>query len=342
VKEPSIIIRPIGRFGGLDNLHVTFAIVIALLLLLLLVVSYSKPVLIVNSTLASNCTYGYLLNGSCARPAHNTTQVETMVERVLASYTSVNSSLSLLPYIANVSSMNATYLPQGGEWYVSMKAANLGTNSTFLVSFLVNDANLSRVTPSIQSAIPSTISGNREVSQGVIKLAGKYACLSQSPVNTYWFIDPYAPGSIKSLLNATSIQGKLGRNVNVTVKVLYGAAAQHIGQGYGTANAQLLGQYVLCASQQPNFRSFASNLNSLYSGSYVPGPALANVANVSSLNYSAIRSCVSNSTQEINAQALLAGYFNITQTPLVIVNCEYLAIPQTASRALCYASNSLC
>ena len=238
--------------------------------------------------------------------------------------------------------MNATYLPLSGEWYVSLKAANLGSNSTFLVSFLVSDSNLSKITPSIQTAVPSMILGNQEVSQGVIKLAGKYACLNQSPVNAYWFIDPYAPGSISSLVNATSIERGLGGKANVTIKIVYGAATQHIGQGYGLGNAQLLGQYVLCASQQPNFRSFASNLNSLYSGSYVPRSALTNVANVSGLNYTALNSCVGNTTQEINAQELLANYYNITQTPLVIVNCEYLSIPQTALRAFCYVSNSLC
>ena len=50
IKEPSMIVRPIGRLGGLDNLHVTLIIVIALLFALLLAVSYSKPILITNST----------------------------------------------------------------------------------------------------------------------------------------------------------------------------------------------------------------------------------------------------------------------------------------------------
>lgn len=342
VKEPRIIIRPIGRFGGLDGLHLTLAIVIALLSLILLVVAYSKPpVIINNSTLPSNCTYGYL-NGSCAKPIHTAAQVGTMVERVLASYSSVNSSLSVLPYITNVSSMNVTYLPHAGSWYASLKAANLGSNSPFTVSFVLNDSNLSKVVPLIQAAIPSTISNNQEVAQGVISLSGKYACLGQFPVSGYWFIDPYASGSIGSLINATSIQARLGSKANITVKIVYSASTQHISQGYGAANAQLLGQYIYCASQQPNFRSFASNLNSLYAGSYVPGPVLSNVANVSGLNYPALTSCIGSSGQAINAQALLASYYNITQTPLVVVNCEYLAIPQTASRAFCYANSMLC
>ena len=117
---------------------------------------------------------------------------------------------------------------------------------------------------------------------------------------------------------------------------------ERIGQGYGTANSQLLGQYIFCASQQPNFRSFASNLNSLYSGSYVPGPVLSNVANFSGLNYPALTSCIGSSMSAINAQALLASYYNITQTPLVVVNCQYLAIPQTAPKAFCYNNSTMC
>ena len=124
IKEPGLLVRPLGRFGGLDGIHITLIIVIALLFVLLAVVSYARPVVITNSTSLANCTYG-IFNGSCARPMHNTTQIKGLTGRILASYASVNSSLSLLPFISNVSSTNVTYLPASGEWYVSVKAQQL-------------------------------------------------------------------------------------------------------------------------------------------------------------------------------------------------------------------------
>ena len=56
IKEPSIIIRPIGKLGGLDNLHATLIIVIVLMFALLLFISYSKPIIVLNNMNQSNNT----------------------------------------------------------------------------------------------------------------------------------------------------------------------------------------------------------------------------------------------------------------------------------------------
>ncbi|VVB76629.1 Uncharacterised protein [uncultured archaeon] len=340
IKEPSLIIRPIGRFGGLDGLHVTLAIVAVLLLALLLVVSYSGPIVITNSTIASNCTYVHL-NGTCAKPVHNATEVGMMVRRVLASYSGVNSSLSLLPFFSNVSSINSTYLPESKAWYSSLKVRNPAGNSTFQMSFLVSDSNLSSITPLIQTQVPSVISNNYVATQGAVLLSGKVSCGSAA-TSVYWFIDPYATGSVRSLLNATRLESKFKSAINLTVNIINGPRTQAMSGQYGLDNATLLGRYVFCASKQSNFTSFVSNLDSLYSGAYMPGPVLSNVANVSRLNYTALQSCIATSTEKINNQALLASYYNITLTPLVVVDCNYLALPQTASSALCYVNGSLC
>ena len=342
IKEPGIIIRPIGMLGGLDWLHITFGVVIALLLALLLVVSYNKPVLTTNSTTQSNCTYGYLLNGSCAVPLHSAAQVKGAVERLLASYATVNGSLSLLPYFSNVSSISETYLPQSGEWYVGLKATNPANNQAFTVSFLVNDSNITKATPQTQVAAPSSVSKNYVISQGAVRLAGKYVCSEQAPMSVYWFVDPYSPGSIRSLANATALEGRLSGSVNVTVKIINGPSTEGMAGAFGTDNALTLGRYVFCASQQPNFRNFTSDLNSLYSGSYIQPSTLAGLANVSRLNYTSLSACIGNATQVINNQALLASYYNVTQTPSVVVDCAYQALPQTAAAALCYANSTLC
>lgn len=332
------MIRPIGRLGGLDKLHVTLLAVIVILVLLVAVVSYSKPVTI---TKVLNCSYG-IANSSCVTPTHNSTVIEALAERVLASYASVNSSLSLLPYISNVSSLNVTYLPQGKEWLASLKVRNFGSNTTLLVSFLVSDINTSVITPLIQTVRPSLISNNSVVAYGVVKLSGKYSCLSASSTSVYWFIDPYAPGALKSLSNATALENSLGSRINLTVKIVSGADTQRIAIAYGADNAQILGRYTFCASQQKGFNAFVSNLNSLFSGSYMSSNILGNIANFSSLNTTALNACVNASVSKLNAQALLASYYNITQTPVAIVNCNYMALPQTAKQAICYVNKTTC
>jgi hypothetical protein len=334
IKEPSIIIRPIGKLGGLDNLHITLIIVIALLFLIVLVTSYSKPILITNS---SNST-----NVSTHAPEHSVVQIKTLVERLLASYATVNTSLSLLPFISNVTAMNATYLNASRSWYVHLTARNPGSNITFAIAFLINDLDTTKVTPLLQAAIPSQIGNNTVVAQGVMQLGGKYACLSSSPMQIYWFVDPYASGAVRSLLNATNLETSLGNKVNLAVKIRFGSDTQNIASSFGLFNSQYLGKYIFCASQQKNFSSFVSNLNSLYSGTYVPQGVLSSIANLSKLDFPELSSCVNASSQPLNIQSLLAQYYNITQTPIVVVDCHYMALPQTVHEALCYAETSLC
>jgi hypothetical protein len=334
IKEPSIIIRPIGKLGGLDNLHITLIVVIVLLFLLVLVTSYSKPILITNSSNSSNV--------SVHAPEHSAAQIKVLVERLLASYASVNTSLSVLPFISNITAMNLTYMNTSRSWYVHLTARNPGNNITFAVAFLINDLDTTKVIPLLQAAMPSQVGNNTVIAQGVVQLGGKYACLTSSPMQIYWFIDPYAVGSVRSLLNVTNLETRLGNKVNLTVKIHFYSDTQNIASSFGLFNAQYLGKYIFCASQQKNFSSFVSNLNSLYSGTYMPQGVLSNIANISKLDFPELSNCVNASTQTLNTQSLLAQYYNITQTPIVVVNCHYMALPQTVHEALCYAENSLC
>ncbi len=343
IKEPSMVIKPIGRFGGLDNLHMSLIVVIVLLLLLLLTVSYGKPILINNTTNSTIPICNLTTGANCSGAMHSQAQIKTLSERILASYANVNSSLSLLPYISNISSLNAIYLQASKSWYVSLKAKNPNGNLTFTFAFLINDVNTSQITPLLQTVAPSKISNNTVVSTGVVQLSSKYvSCLTPSPIQVYWFIDPYALGAVKSLLNASNIMQQYGSQVNLTMKISAGSDTQRVGSQVGLANALYLSKYVLCASQQQNFTSFATNLNQAYSNGYVPQNTLISIANLSKLNNVQLNQCLSTSGQAINSQALLVQYYNITQTPLAVVNCHYLAIPQTVKQALCYVNSSLC
>ncbi len=334
VKEPSIVIRPLGRFGGLDNLHLMLMVLAVLLVALLLVVSYGKPILVLpsnNTTSTSNTT-----------ATHTAAQIKAIAERILASYATVNSSLSLIPFISNISSMRVSYLPDSGAWYVSLLAKNPVNNVIFSLAFMINDTNTSRITPLLQSARPSQISNNSVVSSGVVSLAGKYACSNSTPTHVYWFIDPYAPGSVQSLINASAIKRMYGGSVNLTVKIVIGASTQQVGSQVGLANALYLSKYALCASQQSGFSAFASNLNAAYAGAYMSQNALAGIASQSGLNATQLDACISASSSVLSTQALLAQYYNVTYTPVAVVDCHYLTIPQTAQEALCYANSTLC
>ncbi len=338
--EPGMIIKPLGRYGGLDSLHLSLAVAVVLLFLLLLVVSYGKPILITSNS-TSNCTNSSA-GGSCPGPKHTAAQIGLLAEQVLASYGGINSSLSLLPFISNSSAMNVSYLPASKSWYVFLPAKNFVSNIGFTFAILISDLNTSEITPLLQTVKPSRISNNSVVSLGVVKLAGKAPCLARSPMNLYWFIDPYAFGAVKSLENASTIEQLYGSRANLTIKIIVGQDTQRVASSTSLFNALQLSRYTFCASKQKNFAGFVSDLNGYYSGAYVPQTDLNNSARAASLNFTQLNACLDSATQAINSQALLAQYYNITQTPEAVVDCQYLALPQTAKQALCYANSTLC
>jgi hypothetical protein len=316
IKEPSIVIRPLTRFGGLDNIHIALLALVVILILFTLVISYTKQITITNATSTNqSCAYG-ASNGTCFMPQHNASQILSLSKRILASYNNLNNSLSLLPYYTNVNSMNASYVPAIKSWYVHMQVINpTNSTSTFTFSFLISDLDTSSVTVLQQQVKPSTISNNYVASQGVIKISGRSTCSGTSPTSAYWFIDPYTPGSISSLSNLTTIQARYGSKANITLKILYGQYSQSIGDQFGVNNSRALGRYLLCASEQPRFPSFVQALQSVYTNGYTSPSTLSAISNSSGMNVSNINSCISSSGAAINNQALLALYYNVTSTP---------------------------
>lgn len=337
IDESSVIIKPLGRLGGLDNIHLALGVLVIILIGLLLVLSYSKPVVTpINYTI--NCTYG-LQNSTCVQPIHNKTQVTLLVEKLLAAY-STNQSLALLPYISNVSSMNISYLQN--YWNVRIPAKNPATGTPFYLYVVVSDKNTKNLTTYIQTITPQNISNNYVITNGVIKIANGVPCLNTTPLQIYWFMDPYSSGAISSLNTWFALQKKYSNKISIQMEILFSQPSQNIANTYGVNNTTALGSYILCASEQRQFSDFTSLLSGTYGPSYVPPSVLKSIAANSNMNLTSLNTCLSSSPALINRQALLAKYYNITASPAIVTNCQYLSIPKTEMNAICYANNSMC
>lgn len=342
IEEPSILIRPINRLGGLDNIHVALLALVAILIALLLLLSYYKPIGYVNSTTSAPTTS---VANSTISPAtiHNSSSIKRIAEELLASYVQTNSSLSLLPFYSNVSGIEASYVPALKDWYVQIPAANPGSTTLVYFSTLIGDANGSVLLPLLQIPKPQRIGSNYVVSEGVVRLAGVPSCLYAAPLQLYWFMDPYSPGAVQSLKNITSLEQRYGGKINITVDILYGAPSATVANQTNVADAQSLGRYLFCSSKQGStFPQFVSLLNSIYSNSYVSSNELQGISSTAGLNQSELGSCIGSSNSAFGAQTLLASHYNITASPSIIVNCDTLAIPQTVNKAICYANSTFC
>lgn len=341
IKEPSVVIRPIGSFGGLDSIHIALIILVAVVVALLLAVAYTKPLpIILNSTSSLNCTYA-VQDGKCVLPTSTPGQIEHDAESFLASYNNVNTSLSLLPYYSDVSRMNLTYNPSNGEWYVSIPAINPYNNQSLELAMMINDKNTSKITPLIQTISPAIRTSDFVVSKGVVQIPNQSACSVQSPLQIYWFVDPYSSGGLASLENMTSLESRFKSQVSADVEILFTQSSQNIAATYGLNNSLALGSYLFCASNQSSFSAFLSKVNQNYNGGYIPASLLSALAGQSGINSSKMNSCLATVGTLINRQAVLAKYYNITSTPSIVTDCRYLSIPETEVEAIHYANSSI-
>ena len=342
--EPKIVIKPIGRFGGLDGIHISLLILLVITLAFLLYISYARQsiVILTNQTQnSSSCSYGYV-NGTCITPLHNATQIEKIFEQYLAGYSTATGQESLLPFIANISKIKAFYLSNSRSWLVTVAEKYLGSNNTFLFSAIINDSNTNQIIPSVQTIKPLNITNDSVAGYGYLKLSNKVSCTNSTTTPIYWFIDPYSPGSINSLYYLQNISKKFNKTVLTNIDILYTQYSQEIANSKGLTNATLLGKYLFCASEQSSFNTFASTLNSSYENTYMSSSLLSSIARNSGLNISKLSSCISSAGTTINRQAILAKYYNITSSPSVIIGCQYEALPQTAYTALCSLKNESC
>ncbi|MDE1865471.1 MAG: hypothetical protein KGH94_02430 [Candidatus Micrarchaeota archaeon] len=326
-KEPVFIIKPVAKGHGLDYLHLALAVLVVVLIGFAFALAYSKPAQI------STCN-----SISCGNPQHNESQVLSAANHALVYYSSLNTSLSLLPYYSKVNQSTAFYVPSGKYWLVVIPYVNpFNGLITYNFSMTVYDSNLSIKNAFINSIVPAKIQGKSVVGFGTISVDNTAVCNTTGPMPVYLITDPYAPGAfaaIRTLINASSAYGS---RIDSKYFMVFSKYAISKYQGFGLQQTQLLGNYMYCASKQPNFKQFMSNLSIAYTGQPLDNLTLGDVARGSSLDMENLASCLSNSSTAINYQADLASNYNITSTPQLIVNCKYLTIPQTLYYAINYS-----
>ncbi|ASI14021.1 membrane protein [Candidatus Mancarchaeum acidiphilum] len=339
-KEPLLIIKPASHMGGLDYLHISLIILVVILIALLVVMSTFKVVKTV--TTAKVCQYG-IVNSTCVQPKYNSSQALTAAETVIAGYARTNSSLSLLPYYIEPNDSSVSYLNNSKEWLVVMPYKDpVARNETLNISILLYSSNLTLVEPFSQLIPPpSPISSNTAVGSGAIKLANKVACNTTEPVPAYYITDPYAYNALTSLSKIMNETSSYKGKINTTYYFIFTGYSQSLYPTYGVNKTQLLGRYLACASSQPNFGMFVNDINKNFNYAPMSNSTLTKYAELSFLNMTQMKSCMYNITDTMDYQAELAKYYNVTQTPEIILNCQYETIPEKFNSAANYTLSQL-
>jgi hypothetical protein len=335
-KEPVFIIRPALERFGLDYLHISLLALVVILIAVAFALSAFKQ-----GVVLENCQYG-VTNESCATPAHNSSEALAAAERILASYSTVNTTLALLPYYSLVNESSVSYLPSLKEWLVVIPYINpLAQDELSNMSMVLND-NLSLAEPFLQTLTPFYRTNNSVAGLGVVSLYGKALCTATKPVPVYLITDPYAPGAIPSLYTALNASRKFAGSVNMSYYFIFSGYSERFYGSNGAEDTQSLGRYLLCASrQQGRLYPFLQNLSMVYTGNPVNNFTLNEVEVGSGMNTSSFGACLVNASTVLDYQARLASLYGITSTPEFITDCRYASIPQTIGYAINYTLKSI-
>jgi hypothetical protein len=331
-NAPVFILKPALKNYGLDYLHIELlAIVVILVALAFALASFKSGVVF------KSCAYG-AVNGTCFTPAHSSAQALSAAERILASYSTLNTSFSLLPYYALVNDSTVSYLPNQSAWFVMIPYVDpYASNTVFNFSMVLYGSNLSLENSFTQMIKPVIYSNNTVVAPGVVSLYKGALCTTSRPVPVYLITDPYSAGSIPALYSALNASKQFDGKINMSYYFVFTSSAINFYGGYGEETTQLLGRYLSCASRQSGFRNFVSNLSIAYKGIPLYNSTLYDVAQGSGLNMSSFGACITNSTVSLNDQARVAGLYDVAITPEFVVNCKYATIPQTLDTAINYS-----
>lgn len=330
-QEPVFIVKPALKHGGLDYLHISLMALVIILIALAFSLSLFKP-----NSIIRNCQYG-ILNGTCIQPKYNSSQAIAEAGKILASYSFVNSSLSLLPYYSEPNKANASYLPNLNEWLVTVPYIDpLANNRVFNISFMLSGSNLSLSSSYLQSINPKVQGNNTVVSLGTVELGGKVYCQTAPPIPIYYITDPYAPGAFSGLAKAINLSSMYPGKLNISYDFIFTNYSARWYPGYGVLQTQAIGNYLFCAAAQKRLAQFSANVTKLFDGRPLPNDTLYQTAIGSGLNPTSLNACLANSTTSLDYQAKLAGFYNVVSTPQIIVDCRYSTIPETSGNAINY------
>ncbi|MCL4373273.1 MAG: hypothetical protein M1360_01070 [Candidatus Marsarchaeota archaeon] len=330
-SEPVFIVKPALKHYGLDYLHV------ALIVLVVVLVAFSFSLATFKqAVLVKNCPYG-IVNGTCASLHYTNAQVLQAVGRILASYSTVNTSLSLLPYYSLVNESTVSYIPNESAWFVVVPFKDPYLSNTIFNFSVLLSSNLSLEQAYLQTIKPVLYTNNTVVAPGVISIYGKALCTTTKPIPVYLVVDPYAPGAIKAIELAAKASTTYSNSLNVSYDFVFGPRAQTLYAQYGVQETQDIAKYLFCSYKQGKIGAYAANLSSAFNGYPLSNSTLSGIASSSNLNSALLNQCLNSSYTALAYQAQLANFYNVISTPTFIANCKYLAIPQTFNNTIAYA-----
>lgn len=335
-SEPVFLVKPAMKHGGLDYLHISLIALVVILVVVAFALSSFRP------GAPSTATTTVPPSNSVGTTT-TSQQALSAAERVAASYVNFNTSLSLIPFYSLINQSRAAYAQSQNEWIVTIPYADpLVNNQVFNFTVILNGTTLKPTMALIPTIKPTQLSNNTISAFGSITLANKVLCTTTKPVPVYLIADPYAPGAQHAIWVALNASNAYKGSINMSYYYVFSNYAVKYYQGYGINQTQDMGRYFSCASMQPNhLKAFLSNYSIAATGAPLADTTLYQVAEGSGENMTNFASCLVNASQTLNRESLLANLYSTGVNPEFVVNCKYVALPQTLGYAINYSLSTL-
>ncbi|MEM0149466.1 MAG: hypothetical protein QXW10_01050 [Candidatus Micrarchaeaceae archaeon] len=331
---PVFIVKSASRMGGLDYLHITLIALVILLVIVAFALSIFKQ-----GVVLENCPYG-IVNDTCAHaPSSNSIAEANVIKAVgsiIAGYQNSSSSLSILPYYSLINESKVYYIQANGTWLVTVPYLDPFENGTEYNISMVLYKNLTLDNIFLSTARPVISSNYSTVAFGTVDLTNKYMCNYSTPIPVYLITDPYAPGAISAIDRAINISAQYAGKVDMNYYFVFSDYSINMYKQYGVSATQRLGDYLVCASHQPEFKQFMGDLSSIDTSIPQSSSVLYSIVQASGMNTTSFDGCLANVSEPLDAQAQFAALYKLNVLPSFIVNCKYQTLPQTLDSAINY------
>lgn len=230
-----------------------------------------------------------------------------------------------------------------GSWYATVTMSRQGIIQRALLR--INDSGALFLDKAyLEGPIPPIISQNKVVTNGTVQLYGKLNC-STDKVRVWEFSDPYCPTCIAPEQKIDEFRERYGEDIDFEYHVLLSRSIL-MENSYGKDDVERISRYFVCAQKQGLLMPLKECALAKYTAKGVEAPLSKEELDAcvpNQINRTAFDSCVAREAPaDIAFDSKVAETYQITETPMMLVDCMYRMHPTYLEHGFCFIHPEIC
>jgi hypothetical protein len=262
---------------------------------------------------------------------HSVEEAKEYLSRVMASYRDLIYAEVPTP----------EYNPCTKTWDATLKISGAGLTQNVYVR-LNDDPVLTLNSTYVETNKPYWITENKVITNGTIKIFGKIPCTPEAGCGNktcvWLFTDPYCPNCILAEDNVNAFLAEHNDSVEYSYRVLM-STSQAMLDHYGKLEVERISKYFLCAQKQGLLSPLKDCAILKYRMKGVEAPLTKEELDAclpEGLEMDEFDSCVETVYTDIDWDRKVALTYNVTETPMALIDCQYRVHPTYLEHGFCY------